>query len=91
MAHFGMKKSYWRTIKERNVNRTFGELQRKIINKKRIGFEYHSESENRGFESRYILRKAMLCCLNETQKETEWIKKGEKEKKSEKGREKERD
>ena len=34
-----------------------------------------SEFENRGFESRYILRKAMLCCLNETQKVTEGIKK----------------
>ena len=29
------KKSFWQTIKEGNVNRTFGELQRKIINKKR--------------------------------------------------------
>ena len=50
-----------------------------------------SEFENRGFESRYILRKAMLCCLNETQKVTEGIKMLEKEKKSEKGKEKERD
>ena len=32
---FEIKKSFWQTLKERNVNRTFGELQRKRIENKR--------------------------------------------------------